>query len=260
VRIVILSSFPLLDRHGYKKRFLVELLKKSYTTPSDVALIYGKSRWRDYLNEARSFGWKETAAKLQALRAPAKAPSAAASTPEGSLGDLARASGVRVAIVDALKSRSCLSFLRSFSPEVIVNLSGAFVPAEVLTASPNGVLSGHYGTLPLLRGTDVVRWGIYLNLPIEVSHMVLAPELDMGNVIGIRRVSVSRGDTFRDIYRKCQDVSAEGHLRALDAIHAGSVTRTPQNKDEGGLFYRMGEFLRVKVDQRLARLEYGHYE
>ena len=260
MKIVILSSFPLIDRHSYKKRFLVELLKKPYTTPSDLALIYGKSRWRDYLNEGRSFGWRETVAKLQGLRVPAKASSEAAPTPEGTLGALARASGVRVAVVNTLKSLDCLSFLCSFSPDVIVNLSGAFVPVEVLTSAPNGVLSAHYGTLPALRGTDVVRWALYLNRPIEVSHMVLAPELDLGDVIGIRRVPVSRGDTFRDIYRKCQEVSAEGHFRALDAIHAGSITRTPQKKDDGGLFYRMGELLRAKVDQRLARLEYCHYE
>src|SRR5207245_671423 len=108
-----------MDRHGYKKRFLIELLKKPYVTSSDVALIYGKSRWRDYLNEARSFGWKETTTKLQGLRAPAKASFAAAPTPEGTLGTLASASGVRVEIVDTLKSLDCLSFLRSFSPEVI---------------------------------------------------------------------------------------------------------------------------------------------
>lgn len=259
MRVAILSSFPLIDRHGYKKHFLLELLKKPYVRPQDVLLVYSKARLRDYRAEARRFGHGDVLHKLHQFGAGRAVSAAEPSAPKGTLGSLARGLGIEVTTFDVLSAPACVNLLRRFAPDVIHNLSGVLVPKEVLGLSPAGVVSGHYGMLPELRGTDVVRWSIYLNMPVAVCHMSLAAELDMGDILSTRPVAVHRGDRFDDIYGRCQRESAEGHLALLDTPQTGPLERRRQRKEEGCVYQRMGRLLRDKVDAALAAQAYCHY-
>jgi methionyl-tRNA formyltransferase len=264
MKVAILSAFPRIDRHAYKTYFLEQLLDRPWLRPEDVLLVYGNARLRDYRRELGRLGAGEVLRKLPGLQSAG--PSAGRSTAEpsgaSSMAALARRRGVRVAVFGTLASRGCLDLLRAFAPDTIHNLSGAYVPRPLLAlgTGPAGVVGGHYGLLPDLRGTDTVRWSIYLDVPLAVSHMALVPELDMGDILSVRPVAVQRGDTFARIYRKCQLASADGHLDVLEAVRAGTLVRTPQRKEDGSLFQRMGPFLRGKVDAKLARGEYAHYE
>jgi methionyl-tRNA formyltransferase len=265
VRVAILSSFPRIDRHAYKAYFLDRMLRRSWVEPEDVVLVYGQSRLLDYRKEVTRLGPGQVLRKLPHLlssRAPDRSDSEPVLATSTALPALARRRGVRVEIFDRLGSPDCLALLRELQPDTIHNLSGAFVPPAVLALAggPAGVVGGHYGILPRLRGTDTVRWAIYLDLPVMVSHMALAPELDMGDILSVRRVPVRRGDRFADIYRKCQFAVADGHIDVLEAVRDGTLRRTPQHRVEGSLFQRMGPYMRGKVDTKLAREEYAHYE
>jgi hypothetical protein len=48
-------------------------------------------------------------------------------------------------------------------------------------------------------------------------------------------------------------------LRLLDDLEAGRITRIPQRKEQGSLFYMMGRYLKSKVDQVLRENRYSHY-
>jgi hypothetical protein len=280
MKVAILSAFPRIDRHAYKTYFLQRLLDRPWVRPEDVLLVYGNARLRDYRRELGRLGTGEVLRRLPGLLSqrrrtgddrPGDAAGASAG-PSGqpsaeragasSVAALARRRGVRVAVFGTLASQGCLDLLRAFAPDTIHNLSGAYVPRPLLAlgTGPAGVVGGHYGLLPDLRGTDTVRWSIHLDVPLAVSHMALVPELDMGDILSVRPVAVQRGDTFARIYGKCQFASADGHLDVLDAVRAGTLVRTPQQKEDGSLFQRMGPFLRGKVDAKLARGEYAHYE
>jgi hypothetical protein len=268
MKVAILSAFPRIDRHAYKTYFLQRLLDRPWIRPEDVLLVYGNARLRDYRRELGRLGAGEVLRRLPGLLSAGRSagPPAERSRPQpagaSSVAALARRRGVRVAVFGTLASQGCLDLLRAFAPDSIHNLSGAYVPRPLLALGTGraGVVGGHYGLLPDLRGTDTVRWSIYLDVPLAVSHMALVPELDMGDILSVRPVAVQRGDTFAGIYRKCQFASADGHLDVLDAVRAGTLARTPQQKDDGSLFQRMGPFLRGKVDAKLARGEYAHYE
>lgn len=265
MKVVILSSLPRIDRHAYKAYFLDRLLGRPWARPEDVLLVYGQSRPRDYRRELRRMGPGEVLRKLPGLlsrRGPGRARAPAGAARPATMAAVARRRGVRVEVFDALGSPDCLALLRDFGADSVHSLSGAFVPPEVLAtaAGPTGVVGGHYGLLPMLRGTDTVRWAVYLDLPVMVSHMALAPELDLGDILSVRPVAVQRGEALSDIYRKCQYAVADGHVEILDALHDGSVRRTPQRREEGSLFQRMGPLMRRKVDDKLVRQEYAHYE
>jgi hypothetical protein len=283
MKVAILSAFPRIDRHAYKTYFLERLLERPWVRPEDVLLVYGNARLRDYRKELGRLGAGEVLRRLPGLVSRrlgggtggrpgagigaetggrSDTPSTGRSAGASSMAALARRRGARVAVFDTLSSQKCLDLLREFAPNSIHNLSGAYVPRSLLElgTGPAGVVGGHYGLLPDLRGTDTVRWSIHLDVPLAVSHMALVPELDMGDILSVRPVAVERGDTFARIYRKCQLASADGHLDVLDSVRAGTLTRTPQRKEDGSLFQRMGPFLRRKVDAKLERGEYAHYE
>ena len=260
MRIAILSSLPWLDRHSYKNFFLEELAKKPWVQRSDVVLVYGRTKLSDYIQEARRFGITDGLKKLRSLSGP-KGPRLAVSQVRKAkrLTALARELGIAVRCFDRLGTSECLSFLKAFLPDVICNLSGQYVPSRVLAIPRHGVFSGHYSLLPELRGGDTVRWSILLDRPLFVCHMVLAPEMDMGDILKAKRVPVIKGDRLEDIYYRCQMTSAMGHLHLLDELEGGHITRVSQRKEQGSLFYRMGRHLKSKVDQALRENRYSHY-
>ncbi|NIM96733.1 MAG: hypothetical protein GTO24_01220, partial [candidate division Zixibacteria bacterium] len=177
--------------------------------------------------------------------------------PKGLLSKLAKQNQIPVRYFSKLADMDCLEFMRSCEPDVIINLSGVYVPRELLSLPKLGVLSGHYGFLPVLRGGDTIRWTIWLDLPMVVSHMFLAPELDMGDILRTSPIPVTRGDTIACIRKKCQMAVVEGHLEILDSIARGSLKRRVQRKAEGSVFFMMGRHLRKQVDKKL---ELGLYE
>ena len=260
MRIAILSSLPWLDRHSYKNFFLEELAKKPWVQRSNVVLVYGRTKLSDYIKEARRFGITDGLKKLRSLSGP-KGPRPAVSPARKArrLTSLAAELGIASRSFDRLGTPECLAFLKAFQPDVICNLSGQYVPSRVLAIPRHGVFSGHYSLLPELRGGDTVRWSIFLDRPVFVCHMVLAPEMDMGDIVRTKRVPVIRGDRLEDIYYRCQMTSAKGHLHLLDDLEAGRITRVSQRKEQGSLFYRMGRHLKLKVDQALRENRYSHY-
>jgi methionyl-tRNA formyltransferase len=260
MRIAILSSLPWLDRHSYKNFFLEELAMKPWVQRSDVVLVYGRTKLSDYIQEARRFGLADGLKKLRSLSGPEGPRSAVSQARKPKrLTSLAAELGIASRRFDRLGAPECLSFLKAFQPDVVCNLSGQYVPSRVLAIPRHGVFSGHYSLLPELRGGDTVRWSIFLDRPVFVCHMVLAPEMDMGDIVRTKRVPVTRGDRLEDIYYRCQMASAEGHLHLLDEVETGRLARVSQRKEQGSLFYRMGRHLKLKVDEALRENRYSHY-
>jgi methionyl-tRNA formyltransferase len=260
MRIAILSSLPWLDRHSYKKLLLEELAKKPWVRRSDVVLVYGRTKLSDYLEQARRFGIADGLKKLRSLSGT-KEPRPAVSREKKAkrLASLAAELGIASRSFDRLGTPQCLSFLKAFQPDVACNLSGQYIPSRVLTIPRHGVFSAHYSLLPELRGGDTVRWSIFLDRPLFVCHMALAPEMDMGDILRTERVPVFSGDRLEDIYCRCQMASAKGHLQLLEDLENGRINRIPQRKEQGSLFYLMGRHLKSKVDRSLRENRYSHY-
>jgi folate-dependent phosphoribosylglycinamide formyltransferase PurN len=264
MRIAILSSLPWLDRHSYKKFFLEELAKKPWVRRSDVVLVYGRTRLSNYVEQARRFGIADGLTKLRSMLG-AKGPRP--NIPEHRkqerkarrLSSVAAELNIATRYFDRLGSPQAVSFLRAFQPDVIVNLSGQYIPSRVLAIPRHGVFGAHYSLLPELRGGDTVRWSILLDRPMFVCHMGLAPEMDMGDVLRMERVPVVRGDRYEDIFGRCQVISAKGHLQLVEDLENGRITRFAQDKHEGSLFYGMGRYLKSKVEQTLRENRYSHY-
>lgn len=258
MKIIVLSSFPLLDRHAYKKAFLPLLAAKPYA--NEICLLYHKVGLSGTGREILRLGLGEAFSKWKRmLAAPQTKNGDSSSVEPGTLSDIARRLNIPIKRFSRLSNSDCQDFLKSFSPDVMLNLSGQYIPPSVLSLPKIGVIGAHYGLLPRFRGTDTPRWNIFLDEPLTVCHMHLVEKMDRGDILLKQRVSVEKGDTYSDIYKKCQQLGAEGYLKILDQLAAGTLQRQPQSRADGNLFYRMGDGLRQKVDTMLADKAYTHY-
>lgn len=263
MRVLILNSFPLVDNSCYKKKFLAELHHRTERI-TEVAMVYSHTRLTDYYTQAVTrVGKKESIVRFVNNK-KTEHDSTVLGTKEIvggnlSVGRFVRSLGYAVRKYPRFNSAPCLSFVAEFAPDLIFNLSGMYIPREIISSSTYGVMSGHYGLLPDIRGGETPRWTILLNKPMVVSHMFLSPELDMGDIISRTAVDVRRGDTIFDIRKKCQLANVRGALGAFDRIIDGTLERTLQKKEEGTMFYSMGEKLRTKVDRILKQQQYDHY-
>jgi folate-dependent phosphoribosylglycinamide formyltransferase PurN len=265
MRMAILNAFPLVDRMDYKK-FLIEELLKRVSDPKDLAIVYSHARLTDYYEVGiKRLGLSRSLEKIQKPTTPSTGPSAPASElpdiehKKGSFSRIAGSLGIPVKRFHRFKDKSCTEFLQDFAPDAMINVSGQYIPKKILNTSRFGVIGGHYGLLPQMRGGDTLRWSILLDVPIYVCHMFLKTTLDMGDILSKEPVPVFRNDTIATLRRRCQFQSAKGFIHLFDLMLQNKIKRTPQRKSEGSTYYRMGKFLRDKVDTLMAEGRYSHY-
>src|SRR3954453_13148076 len=142
MRILLLSSYPVVDRLPYKVRILEGLL----TRGCDVSIAYSGVHPTDYLREARRRGLLRPTAVRSMKSGGATIDHAVR------LSELAAARGVETVSFRRLDGPEALSFVRAFHPEHTINLSGLYIPGSFLAAANHRVVGAHYGDLPRFRG------------------------------------------------------------------------------------------------------------
>lgn len=252
MRIAILSSFPLADKLSHKVNFLRGILTRNFV--SDIIVIYSHSSIFDHYKEFRK--------RLYNIKLKSKTHNVNLSeiASNESLSNFAKQNGIKVYKFNRFSDNKCVELLKSYNCDLAHNFSGEFVPKTILSLPKNGILSAHYGKLPEIRGGDTIRWTIYLNYPMYVSHFFLAPVLDMGDIALLTKITVNKGDTVYTIRKKCQMMAFEGHLKILDTLRNGNLELFKQKPEMGTTYYSMGKYLTRKVDEILKNNLYGHYE
>jgi hypothetical protein len=284
MRVAILNAYPRVDRQRYKGVVLAGLHDRS--TVEDVVVVYAFSDVRDLVTKARHhYGTLEGLNRLRSGAAGVVGTAAASATGRrdpvanglrvpgrrpgrtGSHGDsasraipkLAADLGFEVMKFERYNDAECVRFLKAFRPTVALNLGGQYVPKGILALPDAGVIGGHYASLPEIRGADTVRWTVLLDRPLVVSHEVLAPVFDTGDIVRRAPVPVRRGDTILDLRAKCQAEHATGCLELVDTLSSGELAREPQLPESGSYFRPMGRYLRRRTDAMLASARYHHY-
>ena len=252
MKAIVLSSFPLVDKMSYKGRVLEGLVERGI----EVVIIYAATALWDYYREFRRRCTLWDVRQRLFARARKGTHPTGANAP---LRETARRLGIHVEFFRRFSDPHCLRMVREYGPDFVHNLSALFIPAKLLEATNHRVIGGHYGDLPRLRGSDMIRWTILLDQPMIISHMLLSPRLDMGDIVAKTAVQVHRSDDVLDIRRKCQTTAAVGHLTVVDRMANGELRPLKQNEKDGSMFYRMGRFLKTEVDRILTRQGYSHY-
>jgi len=145
--------------------------------------------------------------------------------------EAAKARDLRLLQPARLRSPEIVETLRALAPDLNVTVAyGRIIPREVLELPPLGSINVHPSLLPKYRGASPIVSAI-VNGETEtgVTIMYQSMELDAGDIILQRRVSIAPDDTARTLEARLARLGADALIDALRLIAAGRAPRTPQD-------------------------------
>lgn len=112
----------------------------------------------------------------------------------------------------------------------IVVAYGKILPQACIDAFPLGLLNVHYSLLPMYRGASPVEAALLHNdSKTGVSIQKLVFELDAGDVLAMKEVSIRPDETTRELRPRLVLQGAELLSEILPAFEEGALVGVPQN-------------------------------
>ncbi len=121
--------------------------------------------------------------------------------------------------------------VRDLKPDLIAVVAyGRILPREILEIPPLGCVNIHASLLPKYRGAAPIQRALLDDAKeTGVCAMYMAEELDAGDIISTRRVSVSDDDDAASLFVKMSVEGAKLLCKVARDIENGVIGRTPQN-------------------------------
>lgn len=255
MKLAILSTFPYFDNLYYKQYLLTKLIQKK---PQKLYIIYSHTKLFDYYNEIKSRVNEIPFFLSRYLTCNDLNKKSLIENKK--LYKISQENNISVSYFNRFSDDNCVDLLSQHNFDVIFNISGAYIPEVVLEKSRFGVIGAHYGYLPNIRGLDSIRWTIYLNRKLYVSHQILSKQYDMGDIVRREKVHIEAGEDIQSIRKKCQFLAAKGFLDIYDKLLTQSLKKIPQKISQGNTYYKMNKYFRRKTDFILTNRKYKHYE
>ncbi len=144
---------------------------------------------------------------------------------------LAQAHGIPVYQPASFREDEVYETLKNLAPDLIVVVAyGKILPQRVLDIPPLGCINIHGSILPALRGSAPVQWAVLKDLPeTGVTAMYLSAGMDEGDIIDIRTTPIGETETAGALMDRLADLGSCLLRDTLEAIAAGTATRTPQD-------------------------------
>jgi methionyl-tRNA formyltransferase len=113
---------------------------------------------------------------------------------------------------------------------LVVVASAFYIPTWLRELPRLGAVNLHPSLLPALRGPAPVNWAVINGLAeTGVTTMLLADEMDAGDILLQRAVAVDARETAGSLAAKLAAAGAELILETLSGLNAGTVTPAPQD-------------------------------
>jgi methionyl-tRNA formyltransferase len=138
---------------------------------------------------------------------------------------------------------------RQEAPDLIVTVGWRhLVPADILDATPLGVVGFHSARLPEYPGRAPVPWAILRgDATTDNTMLFLTDEPDAGDIIDRRTIPVT---TAAEMNRRMGETAAEMLRQHLPALLTGTAPRTPQDRSRRGPLTTADGWQRLRDDQR----------
>ena len=130
-----------------------------------------------------------------------------------------------------LKGDEFAALLDEIAPEmIIVAAYGKILPKNVLDYPKYGCINIHGSLLPEYRGAAPMQRAIIDGKAFTgITTMMMDVGLDTGDILMTERVVILSDDNFETIHDKMAECGGSLMLKTIDAIRAGTLTRTPQD-------------------------------
>lgn len=160
-------------------------------------------------------------------------------------------------------------YLRQNLPMVILATEGPIMRGPLLYAARYGILSVHAAQLPTFRGNWATCFNLYHNLPLVVSGFIMQPWVDEGVLLGVRKVSVTRGMNLVQVNEAALHASVDLAGELLQKMASGTLSPHRQEPWEGQTYRgqclhgvlqpAMPPAQQQELAERLAAGHYGFY-
>ncbi len=133
-----------------------------------------------------------------------------------------------------INSPEVVEQITRLEPDLMFVLAwGQLLQSPLLGIPKIGTIGRHNALLPFRRGRAPVAWALIDGLKeTGVSLFWMDPEVDNGDILGQRKVTIDLDDYANDILRKL-NVETEHILEEIiPLLHAGQVPRIPQDKTQ----------------------------
>ena len=140
--------------------------------------------------------------------------------------------------------------LRSFDPDVVVQIGAGILKANIFRIPRYGVLNVHHGYLPHIRGADSILWGIYYGMRewVGVSVHVVDEGLDTGPILSRRRIETEFGVHPGELHAQATLVGRDLLLGELRRLAEGRPPVSVQDATPSHYrsFFPGAEYLRLR--------------
>lgn len=98
-------------------------------------------------------------------------------------------------------------------------------------------LNVHSALLPNYRGLDGLFWAlVHGETEVGVTVHIMNEAFDDGSIVGQQAFTVDSDDTLHRLYFKAIEIGSTLISQVLDQYASGTVSKKPNNKDEGSYF------------------------
>jgi methionyl-tRNA formyltransferase len=157
--------------------------------------------------------------------------------------------------VKNFNDEATVSYLRTLDPGLLIYAGGRDIfRLPLLDTARFGIIGGHYGQLPQIRGMGTVEWSVMLGVPPTVAIQRISPGIDTGDTLLQARVPLVAGDTFTSIRDRSYFMTKTMLVLAARRILDGDLAGTPQPAAAGRQYYRLHPALQRHADRALRQL------
>ncbi|MGW1202331.1 methionyl-tRNA formyltransferase [Streptomyces cyaneofuscatus] len=159
-----------------------------------------------------------------------------------SVADLAEKHGIPV-IIRNRPDDELVERLKEVAPDIIVaNNWRTWMPPEIYNLPVHGTLNIHDSLLPAYAGFSPLIWALINGEPeVGVTAHLMDEELDAGDIVIQRSVTVGPTDTTTDLFHRTVDLIAPVTTEALGLIASGQTEFTPQDRSKASFFHKRAE-------------------
>jgi methionyl-tRNA formyltransferase len=131
---------------------------------------------------------------------------------------------------ESLRDPEFQSELAALEPDVMVVVAFRILPPEVYGLAKRGAFNLHASLLPAFRGAAPINRALMAGVTeTGVTTFFLKPQVDTGDLILQRRVTVGPDETAGELHDRLAAIGAEAVVETVRQIEAGEVQAQPQN-------------------------------
>ncbi len=150
---------------------------------------------------------------------------------------LAEQHGIAVAQPLRVKTDELPAQLAAWAPDLaVVAAYGRILPSRILELPRLGCINVHASLLPRWRGAAPIQWAILAgDRETGVTIMRMNERMDEGDILLQRATPIGPDETYGALQTRLATLGAEALMDALAALHAGTLTATPQDHQQATL-------------------------